>query len=265
MMPDILTGDLYVLGVAVSQTALQVGMVAGFALGGIVVAVLHAGGALSLDAATFAGVRRAGPVRRAAAPGRGPPRRRPRLRARRDRGRRTAGLRAAGAAHLSAVRLARDVLRRARWASPRRSRAACTPACPLAVTTGLIFAAGPFGTVLGAIAFSRFVPAPRRQAGSARWPWRPAACCCCWPSGPTWPACLAVLVVSGAVRVLPAGGQRRVRRRGSPRAPRPGLRSGQRRHAGLPGPVDRARGRPRRAASLARHWSSPSAAASEPP
>lgn len=54
MMPDILTGDLYVLGVAVSQTALQTGMVAGFALGGIVVAVLHASGALGLDAATFA-------------------------------------------------------------------------------------------------------------------------------------------------------------------------------------------------------------------
>jgi len=34
MMPDILTGDLYVLGVAVSQTALQSGLVAGFALGG---------------------------------------------------------------------------------------------------------------------------------------------------------------------------------------------------------------------------------------
>ncbi len=47
MLPDILAGDLYVLGVAVSQTALQIGMVAGFALGGIVVAVLHASGALA--------------------------------------------------------------------------------------------------------------------------------------------------------------------------------------------------------------------------
>jgi MFS family permease len=35
---------------------------------------------------------------------------------------------------------------------------------PLAVTTGLIFAAGPLGTMIGAIAFSRLVPAPRRQA-----------------------------------------------------------------------------------------------------
>ena len=87
MLPDILTGDLYVLGVAVSQTALQVGMVAGFALGGIVVAVLHASGALALDAATFAGVRRPGPVRRARPPRRGGAPRRARLRARRDRGR----------------------------------------------------------------------------------------------------------------------------------------------------------------------------------
>ena len=71
MLPDILTGDLYVLGVAVSQTALQVGMVAGFALGGIVVAVLQcASGALALDAATCR-VRRPGPVRRARPPLRG--------------------------------------------------------------------------------------------------------------------------------------------------------------------------------------------------
>src|SRR5262249_19843668 len=54
MLPDILTGDRYVLGVVVSQTALQSGMVAGFALGGVIVAALHASGALALDAATFA-------------------------------------------------------------------------------------------------------------------------------------------------------------------------------------------------------------------
>jgi MFS family permease len=38
--PDILTGERYVLGIAITQTTLQVGMVAGFALGGLVVAGL---------------------------------------------------------------------------------------------------------------------------------------------------------------------------------------------------------------------------------
>jgi MFS family permease len=163
MMPDILTGDLYVLGVAVSQTALQSGMVAGFALGGIVVAVLHAGGALSLDAATFGvsallvqfGVRR----RPAAA-------------------RRAAGSGSALGEILAGIRL---VFGRGRlrtlvlfgWlvtfyivpmglAAPLAD--SLRAGLPLAVTTGLIFAAGPLGTVLGAIAFSRLVPAPRRQA-----------------------------------------------------------------------------------------------------
>jgi MFS family permease len=163
ILPDILGGDLYVLGVAVSQTALQSGMVAGFALGGIVVAAVHAGGALSLDAATFAvsalliqfGVRR-----RPAA----------------------ASARAGGGSHLSdmiaGVRLVfgRGTLRTLvlfGWlvtfyvvpmglAAPYA--AGLHSGLPLAVTAGLVFAAGPFGTMAGAIAFSRLVPAPRRQA-----------------------------------------------------------------------------------------------------
>jgi hypothetical protein len=163
MIPDILTGDLYVLGIAVSQTALQSGMVAGFALGGIVVAVLHAGGALSLDAATFLvsavlvqfGVRR----RPAAA-------------------RRAAGGGSALGEILAGIRLVfgRGTLRTLvlfGWlvtfyivpmglAAPLAD--GLRAGLPLAVTTGLIFAAGPLGTVLGAIAFSRLVPAPRRQA-----------------------------------------------------------------------------------------------------
>jgi MFS family permease len=162
-LPDVLGGDLYVLGVAVSQTALQTGMVAGFALGGIVVAGLHAGGALGLDAATFAasallvqlGVRR-----------------------------RPAAI-SAGAASTSrlgeivaGVRLVfgRGVLRTLvlfGWlvtfyivpmglAAPLA--AGLHAGLPLAVTTGLIFAANPLGTTLGAIAFSRLVPAGRRRA-----------------------------------------------------------------------------------------------------
>jgi Transmembrane secretion effector len=162
MMPDILTGDLYVLGVAVSQTALQTGMVAGFALGGIVVAVLHAGGALGLDAVTFAasalliqlGVRRR-PSTAADGPGSS------------QLGQIMAGVR---------LVFGRGVLRTlvlfgwlvtfyivpmglaAPLAASLRDR------LPLAVTTGLIFAAGPLGTMGGAILFSRLVPAVRRQA-----------------------------------------------------------------------------------------------------
>src|SRR5258708_31614428 len=54
MMPDVLPGERYVLGTAVTQTTLQVGMVSGFALGGLVVAVLGGRAALLADAATVA-------------------------------------------------------------------------------------------------------------------------------------------------------------------------------------------------------------------
>jgi MFS family permease len=163
MMPDILTGSLYVLGVAVSQTALQAGMVAGFALGGIVVAALHAGGALGLDAVTFAAsalLVQFGVRRRPSAAGAGT----------RD-GSRLGEI-------VAGVRLVfgRGTLRTLvlfGWlvtfyivpmglAAPLADR--LHGRLPLAVTTGLIFAAGPLGTMIGAIAFSRLVPAPRRQA-----------------------------------------------------------------------------------------------------
>jgi hypothetical protein len=163
VLPDILTGDLYVLGVAVSQTALQAGMVAGFALGGIVVAVLHAGGALSLDAVTFAvsallvqfGVRRR-PAASTAVGGRGSP-----------LGEIAAGVRLVfGRADLRTLVLfgwlVTFYIVPMGLAAPLADR--LHTGLPLAVTTGLIFAAGPLGTVLGAIAFSRLVPTPRRQA-----------------------------------------------------------------------------------------------------
>ena len=177
MMPDILTGDLYVLGVAVSQTALQGGMVAGFALGGILVAALHVSGALGLDAATFAtsallvqfGVRR-----------------RPSAAAVSTRGGSRLGEIAAG------VRLVfgRGVLRTLvlfGWlvtfyvvpmglAAPLASR--LHDSLPLAVTTGLIFAAGPLGTMIGAILFSRSSRPGGGRPTSARSPSWPAGCSC---------------------------------------------------------------------------------------
>jgi MFS family permease len=162
LLPDVLPGDLYSLGVAASQTALQTGMVAGFALGGVIVAAVHASGALSLDAATFAAsalLLQLGIRRRPAAAGPG-----------------SGG--SALAEMASGVRL---VFGRARlrtlvlfgWlvafyvvpmglAVPYA--AGLHAGLPLAVTTGLVFAASPLGSMIGAIALSRLVPAPQRQA-----------------------------------------------------------------------------------------------------
>jgi MFS family permease len=199
MLPDILTGDRYVLGVAVSQTALQTGMVAGFALGGVVVTALHTSGALFLDAATFAGsaiLVRAGVRARPAAAG-------------------PAG-HAAPASRLGQMMagvhlvFGRPVLRTLvlfGWlvtfyvvpmglAAPLAAR--LHSGLPAAVTTGLVFAAGPFGTMIGAIAFSRFVPPARRQAWLG--PLAIAACgvLVAFAVGPGLAGAMIILAVSGA-------------------------------------------------------------------
>jgi predicted MFS family arabinose efflux permease len=54
LYPDILTGDLYVLGVAVTLTTLQFAQVLGFAVGGAVVGFFGFRVSLLIDAATFA-------------------------------------------------------------------------------------------------------------------------------------------------------------------------------------------------------------------
>ena len=199
MMPDILTGELYVLGIAVSQTALQTGMVAGFALGGIVVAVLHAGGALAADAATFglsallilAGVR----SRPAAA--RGGPARPSRS------GEVTAGVRLVfGSNRLRTLMLFGWLVTfyvvPMGLAVPLASTAAVSGGPPLAITAGLLFAAGPLGTMIGSLAFSRLVPAARRSS----WLGPLAAASCAvlmafWLQ-PGLAAALILLAVSGA-------------------------------------------------------------------
>jgi MFS family permease len=197
MLPDILTGDLYVLGVAVSQTALQVGMVAGFALGGVVVTVLHAGGALLLDAVTFAGSavlvrfgvrsRPAAATRHAATASRF--------------GEIVAGV------HLVFGRPVLRTLVLFGWlvtfyivpmglAAPIAN--SLHSGLPPAVATGLVFAAVPFGTMIGAIAFSRLVPPARRQ----NWlgPLAVGACgvLVLFAFHPGLGGCLAILAVSGA-------------------------------------------------------------------
>ena len=54
LYPDILTGDLYVLGTAVTLTTLQFAQVLGFAVGGAVVGFFGVRVSLLIDAATFA-------------------------------------------------------------------------------------------------------------------------------------------------------------------------------------------------------------------
>jgi MFS family permease len=54
LVPDLLTGDLYVLGIAVTLTTLQFAQVLGFAAGGAVVAFFGVRVSLLIDAATFA-------------------------------------------------------------------------------------------------------------------------------------------------------------------------------------------------------------------
>ncbi|HEX8003192.1 MAG TPA: MFS transporter [Mycobacteriales bacterium] len=53
-LPDVLTGDRYVVGSALANITTQFGQVAGLVLGGALVGVLTPRGALAVDAATFA-------------------------------------------------------------------------------------------------------------------------------------------------------------------------------------------------------------------
>jgi Major Facilitator Superfamily len=197
MMPDILTGERYVLGTAVTQTTFQVGVVSGYALGGLVVAFLGVRTALLVDAATFAvsavlvwfWVRH----RPAAAS--------------------QAGSRQSRFAEMAAgVRLVfgHSTLRTLMlfgWlvafyevpmglAAPYA--ASFHGSLAIAVSTGLVFAAGPFGTAVGAVVFGRMVPSALRQ----RWmgPMAIGACgvllfCALQPGLAT---ALLIIAISGA-------------------------------------------------------------------
>ena len=173
MMPDVLTGERYVLGVAVTQTTIQVSLVAGFALGGLLVALLGVQTALLADAATFAAsavlVRfwvRARPA--AAKPAA-------------DRPGQFAEMAAGVRLVFGNRRLRRLML--LGWlvafyvvpmglAAPYAASFHTSLAIPIG--TGLVFAAGPFGTAMGAVLFGRLVPQVTRE----RWmgPLAIAAC-----------------------------------------------------------------------------------------
>ena len=195
LYPDILSGDHYVLGTAVTLTTLQFAQVVGFAAGGAVVAFVGVRAALLVDAATFLASAliswiwvqpRPAPVRAGLS--------QPHLAG--PSGVR-AGLRLVFATPALVVPMLLGWLS-AFYNAPEGI------AAPLAhdlgggdLAVGLILAAGAFGASVGAVAFGRFVSAPRRL----RWMNRLAALSCgvlvLFVFHPPLPLALLVLLVSG--------------------------------------------------------------------
>ncbi len=195
LVADILAGERYVLGTTVTQLTFQAGTVLGFALGGVTVAALGTRGALGTDAATFAAsalllalwVRR-----RPAAAGRG----------------------AAKPSHwadmAAGVRLVfGDATLRTLvlfgwlvtfYIAPMALAvpyAASFRGLPLAVGTGLMFAALPLGTAVGTFVLGRLVSPDRRQ----HWMGGMAVGSCavlmlCW-ARPGFGAALVIFMVAG--------------------------------------------------------------------
>jgi MFS family permease len=197
MMPDVLPGERYVLGVAVTQTTIQVGIASGFALGGVVVAFLGVRAALIADAATFgvsallaclwvrhrpaAALRPADGTSRLAEV--------------------VAGVRLVfGDRALRAFMLIGWLV--AFYVAPMGLAApyadSLHSSLPIPISTGLVFAAGPFGTALGAVLFGRMFPADSRQR--LMYPLAIAACgllLLCWLH-PGLTASLVIITASGA-------------------------------------------------------------------
>jgi MFS family permease len=208
LYPDILAGDRYVVGTAVTLTTIQFAQVVGFAVGGAVVAFVGARSALLADAATF--VLSAGIVRIWV-------RARPAARPDPLPGNHVPGPKHPAAGLAAGLRLV------------FRSRALLIPmlfgwlaafynipegvAVPLAhslgggdVAVGLILAAGAFGASVGAVLFSRLARPQQRL----RW-MGPLAVASCAALGlfvfhPPLPIALLVLTLSGlcACYQLPA-------------------------------------------------------------
>jgi len=196
LVADILTGERYVLGTTVTQLTFQAGMVVGFALGGVTVAALGTRAALGTDAATFAvsalllslWVHK----RPAAAQAHGAARSSHWADA-------AAGMRLVfGDETLRALVLfgwlVTFYIAPMALAAPY---AASFRGLPLAVGTGLLFAALPLGTAVGTFVLGRLVSPARRQ----RWMGGMAVGSCavlmlCWAS-PGFAASLAIFAVAG--------------------------------------------------------------------
>jgi len=156
MMPDILPGDRYVLGTAAMQTTNRTGRLVGFAAGGAVVGLVGARPSMGIDAATFAvsalmlwaGVQHRPMPRHP--DGHGP------------------GGRAGSALRLVFANPTLRTLILMGWLVPFYAvpEALAVPYAAHfhggAAVAGLILAAGPFGSLLGTIAFSRLADPPTR-------------------------------------------------------------------------------------------------------
>lgn len=212
--PDILRGDCYVLGTAVTMTTFQFAQVVGFAAGGIAVAFLGMRISLLTDAATFAAsalvIRtcvRAHPVASAECPSGST-----------SIPEKVAGADAAGPGRRDRPSLAAEAIAGLRLVL-------CTPAmrtpmlfgwlcafyelpegvaAPLAravgggaATVGLILAAQALGSTAGAIGFSRFVDPARRLKWTG--PLAVAACAALalFATDPGLPGVLLILALSG--------------------------------------------------------------------
>jgi MFS family permease len=195
LFPDILEGDRYVLGNAIAQLTIQVGTVAGYAVGGVIVAFLGIRTALLADAATFvaSGLLVGFGVRKRAAA--------------RAEGQKSsqvheiaAGVRLVfGDPHLRILMpfgwLVAFYVVPESLAVPYATQ---FRGADLAVAAGFVFASGPLGTALGAAVFGRLVSQKRRL----RW-MGPLAILTCATLilcllRPDLPVSLAIFVISGA-------------------------------------------------------------------
>ncbi|WP_231644790.1 MFS transporter [Sciscionella sediminilitoris] len=158
LLPEVLTGDRYMLGVSLRQVSIQIAQLSGFALGGALVSFLSPAGTLLADSGTFVisavllGCLASRPVR---------PREGERALSPRGLGR---GVAAIMRDRRLLVLVAVGVLN-VFHIVPEGIAAPYAHQLGLghyAVT--LILAAAPFGAVIGAFVFGRLVPA-RRQAG----------------------------------------------------------------------------------------------------
>jgi predicted MFS family arabinose efflux permease len=193
LYPDILTGDLYVLGTAVTLTTLQFAQVLGFAAGGAVVGFFGVRTSLLVDAATFALSAlitrlwvRSAPAARAADSHRS-----------RAKGELLAGIRLVFGTPALRTPMLLGWLAAFYNAPEGVSAPLAATLGGGAVAVGLILAAQALGASVGAIAFSRFVAPPERL----RW-MNPLAVVACgvlvlFVFRPPLPVVLALLFLSG--------------------------------------------------------------------
>jgi MFS family permease len=208
--PDILEGDRYVLGTAVTMTTVMFAQVLGFASGGIAVGFLGVRPSLLADAATFGA---SALITRAWVRARPAPRREPAPSPEGSAAAKGPGrLRQAGSGLADEIAMGlRLTLGDPAMRTPMLFGWLCAfyelfegVATPLAravgggaVTVGLILAASAFGTTVGALGFSRFVDPPQR----VRWtgPLAVAACACLvsFAARPGLAGVLVILATSG--------------------------------------------------------------------